>query len=206
MDVQMPEMDGLEATRLIREGEHKVLRPDLPIIAMTAHAMEGDRERCLAAGMNDYVPKPVEQDSLLQVLRKWLPAKKTRTSGSAPTTSGEPPPPFRIDREALLEELQIDPAILDRVLASMTKAAPAEMEQVREAMRAGDCEALHRSTHRLKGTVGYLRLEAFQDAAIALETAARNQDLEEAARCLPALENAFSQLMAALGESHRTAG
>lgn len=77
MDVQMPEMDGIEATREIRSAESKVPNHDIPIIAMTAHALEGDRERCLEAGMNDYVSKPVSLQNLAQILEKWLPQKKT---------------------------------------------------------------------------------------------------------------------------------
>jgi CheY-like chemotaxis protein len=76
MDVQMPVMDGLEATREIRNPESDVLDHDIPIIAMTAHALEGDKERCLKAGMNDYISKPVSLQNLAQVMEKWLPKEK----------------------------------------------------------------------------------------------------------------------------------
>jgi CheY-like chemotaxis protein len=73
MDVQMPEMDGLEATRIIREPHSPVLDHRIPIIAMTAHAMQGDRERCLEAGMNDFVSKPVSPQALIEAMNTWLP-------------------------------------------------------------------------------------------------------------------------------------
>jgi CheY-like chemotaxis protein len=72
MDVQMPVMDGFAATRAIRAGRTKAFRPDLPIIAMTAHALEGDRERCLEVGMDDYVSKPVALPALAAALERWL--------------------------------------------------------------------------------------------------------------------------------------
>ena len=72
MDVQMPEMDGIEATERIRRGDNGVPCPQIPIIAMTAHAMQSDRDRCLEAGMNDYISKPVKPQELHGVLEKWL--------------------------------------------------------------------------------------------------------------------------------------
>ena len=90
MDVQMPEMDGLEATAAIREMEQQSGR-HIPIIAMTAHAMKGDRERCLDAGMDDYLAKPVDAKALMEVLQRWSPAASQRPTPSIrvnPTTTG----------------------------------------------------------------------------------------------------------------------
>ncbi|MDR3568853.1 MAG: response regulator [Syntrophobacteraceae bacterium] len=78
MDCQMPEMDGLEATKHIRDGSPGVLNPHLPIIAMTANAMQSDREQCLRAGMSDYLPKPVQLKGLAAMLERWLPSVKGR--------------------------------------------------------------------------------------------------------------------------------
>ena len=73
MDCQMPEMNGYEAAKRIRDPQSGVLNPEIPIVALTAHAMKGDREKCLAAGMNDYISKPVHPECLAAVLEKWLP-------------------------------------------------------------------------------------------------------------------------------------
>jgi CheY-like chemotaxis protein len=73
MDIEMPEMDGFEATQIIRNPESGVLKPKTPIIAMTAHALQGDRERCLKAGMNDYISKPIQPGKLLEIIEKYQP-------------------------------------------------------------------------------------------------------------------------------------
>jgi CheY-like chemotaxis protein len=83
MDVQMPEMDGYEATQVIRDPRSAVLNHDVPIIALTAHAMQGDRERCLQMGMNDYLSKPIRPDELAMALERWLPERQANV---------EPPP------------------------------------------------------------------------------------------------------------------
>ena len=82
MDCQMPELDGFEATRFIRKGASGVLNPDIPIVAMTASTMQGDRERCFRAGMNDFVAKPVKPGELAEVLARWL--AKTRGNSLQP--------------------------------------------------------------------------------------------------------------------------
>jgi two-component system, sensor histidine kinase and response regulator len=79
MDVSMPEMDGFEATRAIREEGSAVRNPDVPVVAMTAHALESDRARCLEAGMNDYLPKPINFEHLEKILVKWLPDESRPT-------------------------------------------------------------------------------------------------------------------------------
>jgi CheY-like chemotaxis protein len=83
MDVQMPVMDGLEATQRIRSGQGECRNPEVPIIAMTAHAMKGDKERCLEAGMNDYISKPVKAEELVRVLDAFLSGADTQSSPSA---------------------------------------------------------------------------------------------------------------------------
>ena len=87
MDVQMPEMNGFEATRVIREKEGE--RKHTPIIAMTAHAMKGDKERCLEAGMDDYIPKPIEPQKLFQLIEKWSKSPESRPSLSYQVNSKE---------------------------------------------------------------------------------------------------------------------
>jgi two-component system, sensor histidine kinase and response regulator len=145
MDVQMPELDGIEATARIRaeeaDGEH------LPIIAMTASAMEGDRERCLEAGMDDYISKPLRPDQLDAVLERWL--------GGAPT-----PPPAASGNGAAsslidvgrVERFREDyPEIAERLVALFADTTPPLLEQLSNAIHAGEDDTVRRLAHKLKG-------------------------------------------------------
>ncbi len=87
MDMQMPEMDGLEATRVIRDKKSVAMNHQIPIIAMTAYAMQNDRDRCLEAGMNGYVSKPVSPQALIEALKTWLPGKADKAVSRWETTT-----------------------------------------------------------------------------------------------------------------------
>jgi CheY-like chemotaxis protein len=128
MDVQMPVMDGLEATREIRNPQSAIRNRQVPVIAMTARAMQGDRERCLEAGMNDYVPKPVSLRALTEVLARWLPKKNDELGMS---NAGETPPPLLhspspavFDREGMLERFINDEDLAQAVVESFLDDTP----------------------------------------------------------------------------------
>ena len=165
MDCQMPELDGYEATRLIREAEHG---RHTPIIAITAHAMAGDRARCIAAGMDDYLAKPVRAEALRGVIGQWLPelgpdAAKVRRSGGA-TSEGEKRglAVDGVDEDvvAQLKQTLSSPmrsALIDTFEQSLTQA----LVEIAEAARRGDRAELARLAHTLKGssaTIGAARL------------------------------------------------
>jgi CheY-like chemotaxis protein len=123
MDVQMPQMDGFEATRFIRDGSSGALNPSIPIIAMTAHAMQGDREKCLAAGMDDYITKPVTPAGLLDMMKKWV-AKIGAASHAAIASQGTGPTPssgttadLAVFNEASIAERLMDDRDLAREIA-----------------------------------------------------------------------------------------
>jgi PAS domain S-box-containing protein len=143
MDVQMPEMDGFEATRTIREIEGS--NRHTTIIAMTAHAMAGDRERCLKAGMDDYVAKPVQQAQLLKAMKEWT--TRLRTGDWGPT--GPP-----VNLEAALPRFGGDKAFFAEMLEEFLSYAPSQVETLAAAVRAGDGDELARQAHSLKGGAG----------------------------------------------------
>jgi len=152
MDVQMPVMDGLEATRRIR-GDHRWRT--LPIIAMTAHAMKGDRERCLVAGMSDYVAKPVRIEGVKAIIEKWLPNEQ---NGQAERSYAEnSPSPERnhsqsvIDVAQVLENLGGDSELFGEVLKTFLDSIPEQISNLKEAAARNDFSRLRIMAHALKG-------------------------------------------------------
>jgi CheY-like chemotaxis protein/HPt (histidine-containing phosphotransfer) domain-containing protein len=172
MDCQMPEMDGYEATAAIRQRQADG-DAHVPIIAMTAHAMPGDRERCLVAGMDDYVSKPAKPDDLLAILRKWVQSSGNSAAPSAPVLARPPhssptpsqAPPPALDAEALgaLKELYNDddsPALLE-VFAQFVQDASMRINTLRATAAANDALGLARAAHGLKSSsasLGALRM------------------------------------------------
>jgi PAS domain S-box-containing protein len=189
MDCQMPEMDGYEATAAIRcrerPGEH------IPIIGLTARAMKGDRERCLAAGMDDYVAKPFYPEDLGAVLARWLGA-----SAPAPAPGpAAPPPPGPLDPARLA---QLRPGVAAQVAAMFRHDAPRRLLALRGAVERGDAAAVARLAHALKGEAGTIGAPILQQLAADLERLARSGALAGAAALLEQLDAACGPVLAAL--------
>jgi len=180
MDVQMPEMDGLEATTAIRAAEAGTGK-HLPIVAMTAHAMKGDREKCLSAGMDGYLSKPIRIDELKQAIFR---AKQKRNIGQSPDQN-----PFRAigQLELLLDSVMGDRALLAE-MAELWLADSAKQErEIREGLDSGDVMMVQRAAHALKGSVGTFQASAAQEAANQLEMSAKDADLVGASKAFEKL-------------------
>jgi PAS domain S-box-containing protein len=203
MDVQMPEMDGFEATRRIRE-EHGDKAP--AIIAMTAHALKGDAERCLKAGMDAYVSKPINQDALYRTM--WEALQKSHDQGGsfAPET-GKPeeteeresfsPDMGVVDIDAALEELGVGRESVLRVLGKFRDKYRDIVPEFRALADAGDWQAFHDLAHSLKGSAGQLRINAVQKAAYFLETASKTGEVkqEDIQEGLSGLERTIAEMV-----------
>jgi two-component system sensor histidine kinase/response regulator len=191
MDVQMPEMDGFEATGLIRADPRW---RDMPIVAMTAHAMKGDRERCLQAGMNDYVSKPLKSDELYAVIDAV-----TLRQVASPQA---PPPPARqvepdvVVREQVLDRLGGDEDLLGELLAMLAEEAEQELPQIEQAVQQGDAELVQRLAHALKGAAANMSAESLRRTAERIEVLGRTGDLEAAAGHIPELSRVVATLRA----------
>ena len=196
MDIQMPEMDGLVATAAIRESEQKT-GEHLPIFAMTAHAMKGDRERCLEAGMDGYISKPVRFSDIEQTLASLSGAKLAKTSPRPSQPEGGAP---SWNQAEALERIGGDKDLLQDLCGIFLEESPKLLEKLRQAVRDEDCEAVLRTAHSLKGEAGYLGAAVTSQAARQLEHMAEQKDLAGAAETLTILERELAGLHLALKE------
>ena len=185
MDVQMPEMDGLTATRLIRERPEWA---DLPIIAMTAYALKGDRERCLEAGMNDYVSKPIREDELFAAIERQV-GGGAAADGHDVQAEGSP-----IDLDVILEQLRGDRAFLNDLLETLLQEADDVLPRLEQAIARGDAEEVKGLAHSLKGAAATMAAGPVRDAAYTLEMLGRKGDLTDAPAALSRLRQAVREL------------
>jgi CheY-like chemotaxis protein/HPt (histidine-containing phosphotransfer) domain-containing protein len=186
MDVQMPVMDGLAAARQIRQAEFGSSRR-IPIIAMTASAMEGDRENCLEAGMDDFIAKPVVPSAMAQVLAKWLPQSP---AGAPP---GEPPAPV-FDRTGLLERLMGDRELADRILKGYLENIPGQLEALRKSVETGSLRDAAGQAHKIKGASTTVGCESVRALAAELEIAAESGDTRSLKALAAELDRRFLRL------------
>jgi CheY-like chemotaxis protein len=161
MDCQMPRMDGYEATREIRKLEAG--KSHIPVVALTAHAMKGDEEKCRAAGMDDYLTKPIDRVKLDACLNLLLPS-------SGATGLGQPHAP--VDWDLLLESIDGDKGFARDLLAAFIGTADRELVAIASALGSGDAATMRESAHTLKSASANLRAAAATSAAALLETAA----------------------------------
>ncbi len=185
MDMQMPEMDGLEATRVLRADP--AFR-DVPIIAMTANAMKQDLDACLAAGMNDHITKPIDRTAMLATLRRWLPRNVGQADSES--TSSRPTPAPTGDAVPVLEGINVADTLsrlglgfdsLRRMLVRFADSQGKTLEDLRASVAKGDVTAATRYAHAMAGAAGSLGAEALRAAAKALEHAGREgrRDLQD---------------------------
>ncbi len=165
MDCQMPELDGYEATHRIRTGIEFVRNPRIPIIAMTAHALQGDREKCLNAGMDDYIPKPVNFQAIQKILAKWLDTEDIKS------------PDF--DSEDLLQRTLDDKAIGALVLKSFLDTFPKHINHLNEALEQNNLPSIQHFSHTIKGAAANISARELQSVANLLYLASKSGSLEE---------------------------
>ena len=212
MDCQMPQMDGFDATRAIRdwEAERREKSP-LPIVALTANAMSGDRERCLAAGMSDYLSKPFDQDQLARVVKRWLTLDVEMAHLAAQAEQAALPMTERADAEALadldnaalnnIRALQKDGsnAILTKIINMYLTNSPKLLEKLQEAAATGNGELLRASAHTLKSASANLGAKKLAELCQQLEVLGGDDKASEAVATLGIVEYEFEAVCNALG-------
>ncbi len=197
MDCQMPELDGYETTREIRARERGGAH--VPIIAMTANSMKGERERCLAAGMDDYLTKPLRSRTLMDALSRWVPAD---AAPDAATLGDYAPPPegdAQLLREAVVAELEtLDRAVLAGLHSQYLDEAAGQLSALRADVAQGDEAAVARTAHALKGTSATIGAALVAQIASELEAGAKAGDLNGAGELLERLLDALARTRTAL--------
>lgn len=193
MDVQMPEMDGFEATRHIRNPQSAVLNHEIPVIAMTAYAMKGDKERCMEAGMDDYISKPVSFKSLMETLQKWQGGtqKENRAEPADGKASGSLPV---FDSRAFLERVMDNKDLARKLIALFFKDTPKHMEGLRESIEKRDCDQVRWHAHSIKGSSANMGGMALSDIAARIEKACNQNQPDEIADYLPELDKQYELL------------
>jgi PAS domain S-box-containing protein len=189
MDVQMPEMNGFEATAAIRQQEETTGR-HIPIIAMTAHAIKGDEERCLAAGMDGYVSKPINSEHLFGLIARLAPPPESERV--------EPDDNNVVDRSAMLGQVDGDPELLSELVTLFLETYPVLLGELREGIRDGSSSRTKEAAHSLRGAVSNFQVTTAVDLAQSLELMGRNGDLQGAEDKFTRLEAEMRRIGAAL--------
>jgi signal transduction histidine kinase/CheY-like chemotaxis protein/HPt (histidine-containing phosphotransfer) domain-containing protein len=217
MDCHMPEMDGLEATRVIRRSEQSgntASRDEIPIIALTANAMQSDRQRCLDAGMSDYLSKPLNPIKLIETIEACLqqldvPPAATqhgRTNGCHDSTPpdgstlarADPVSKEVLDFDALLARCLGDADLAERLLTKFQQRTPHDLVEIEASIDAGDLKKVASLAHALKGAAANLSAPALREVAARLETAERSTDLDRARACLGRLQTEWQRFLGQL--------
>ena len=201
MDVRMPVMDGIEATRHIRNQHSEVCDHAIPIIAMTANAQQRDREECLAAGMNDYVSKPVSPEALHEALTGWLGARNGEISseGASVVTSHAIESDVIVwDRVGLLRRLMGDRQLATKVAEGFLDDIPRQVQVLRVSLETGDVSGCERQAHSIKGASASVGAERLRAVAGEMEKAGSAGDLGAAGNQMAKLEAEFLRLSEAM--------
>ncbi len=233
----MPEMDGFEATRLIRGGAAGSSMSTIPVIAITANALKGDREKCIEAGMNDYLAKPVMPDKLAEVLERvlhrtemeaiaapllepaspagsagaekrvertsayWDPIRHQRDSTVGSISNPSPRGEAVFDRQALTNRLMGDEQLAMQIVEVFLSDTPVQIENLKKAVADGDIRLAEQLSHRIKGAAANIGGIALQHAALAVEMAGRDKDIQKIVQLLPDLVEHYRRLEIALRDT-----
>ncbi len=199
MDVMMPEMDGLEATAAIREREQQTGR-HIPIVALTANAMKGDRERCLESGMDRYLSKPIRPADLYDAVEAFFPEAEASESvaAAAPAMADPTGETDVFDRGVMLERLGDDEELLQEILELFVMDAPSQLEGLCSAIQTGEIELLTRHAHTLKGQAANIAATRMRDVSDRMEQQGHAGNLDAARDLLPEVRTTFDELIGVL--------
>jgi two-component system sensor histidine kinase/response regulator len=203
MDCEMPDMDGYETSRHIRHIRHGVLaarNPDVPIVALTAHAMQGDREKCIAAKMDDYLTKPIDPDSLKATLLKWLDPARPIAKADAPPGNLSPPVDSIFDEKQLVARLSGDRRLAREIVAGFVGDVPPQLRKLAHQIERGDAIQAKLLAHTLKGAASTVSANGLCDSAKEMQRVLADGNFARAQQLLDHMEEQFEQFKKTLNE------
>jgi CheY-like chemotaxis protein len=194
LDVQMPGMDGIEATRIIRDPASAVLRHDVPIVAVTAHALSEDRQRCRAAGMDGYLAKPIVAKQLYRIVERYAPAagpdpQKPQEASSDAATAAEQA------RERLSAKYFGDRDLAETIVRTFLEESPHLLKKIQDAFLSRDLAALQMHAHSLKSAAATIGLETLRENALQLEQSARSDSRDAVPQYVRQIENELTRFL-----------
>ncbi len=217
MDVQMPVLDGFQATKAIREIEAKSATkenenvyqkmPRVPIVAMTAHALQEYKELCLEAGMDDFISKPLTRKELLEMAAKWVNVKSQPATLNPIGDTGQDVPPKAIlpgspiDLARAIDEFEGDRELVTEVIAGFTQKVIEQIRTLRAALSSNDAETVQREAHSIKGGASSLTAGNLSQVAAELELKGKSKDLSGAGEIVDSLEREFAALQRYIQEN-----
>jgi len=196
MDIQMPVMDGYETTQKVRKMEIEKNRSRVTIIAQTANAMKGDKDKCLDAGMDDYISKPIDKNKLIEILCRWMGTEKTdkiaENSNFETESNNASNDSFPIfDYKTALPRYSDDHEILREIVFDFLEECPEEFESIKTALNDQDSSLIARAAHAVKGSASYVGAERIRQTAYIMETTAKSGDLTNAKKIVDSLLEEF---------------
>jgi CheY-like chemotaxis protein/HPt (histidine-containing phosphotransfer) domain-containing protein len=200
MDLQMPLMGGLEATRLIRSNESDVLDHKVPIVAMTANAMAGDWEKCIGVGMNDYIAKPIAKNKVKAVLEKWLPDREFDEFEINEINKSEDEKTSVFNAAEILERLEGDKDIVEIVCNGFLEDIPLQIQILKENIKIEDMEVVTRQAHTIKGASANIGGYFLCEVACSMEKSGKAGDLDAIKKRVGQLEKEFYRLKDAMDD------
>jgi CheY-like chemotaxis protein/HPt (histidine-containing phosphotransfer) domain-containing protein len=205
MDVHMPNMGGFEATAEIRRREKAHGLPRIPIVALTALAMTGDREKCLEAGMDAYLTKPISARDLFSVLTQLLPTHGAPAAAAAPARPVATPERPAVDLDQLRENMDDDEEMLQDIVGAFLRDHGNQLRELKQGLASGDEKSALRGAHTLKGLLLTLAAQPAADVALEVEHALREHNPKRAAAGVPRLEGQLARLLPELERMLRKA-
>ncbi|MFA6290577.1 MAG: response regulator [Victivallales bacterium] len=195
MDIQMPVMDGIEATKIIRDKNSKVINHDVPIIAMTAHALKGDREKCIAAGMDDYVSKPVKPADLAEAISRQLSGfTRLEQEKKNEKLKAETVDSIIFDVDSLMERISGDKDFFDELVKLFIEDTPKHFASLKTAYNNKDAEEIQHIAHTIKGSAGNFGASSLQKVALSLEQTAKTGNFSKISHLIDVVEMEFEIL------------